>query len=87
MNIKLPLLIASWLIVISHISGQIPVTFNVDMTGQTINANGVHLAGNFNDPNYDGTAENSAYTNWNPAGIALAHFKPLTLANYRWGVT
>lgn len=50
---------------------QVAVTFNVDMTGLTVNANGVHMAGNFNDVNYDGIAENPAYVNWNPSAIAL----------------
>jgi hypothetical protein len=45
---------------------QIDVTFNVDMNGQTVSGNGVHLAGNFNDVNYDGIVENAAYVNWNP---------------------
>ena len=50
---------------------QVAVTFNVDMTGQTISANGVHIAGNFNDVTYDGSVENPAYVNWDPGAIAL----------------
>jgi hypothetical protein len=50
---------------------QVNVTFEVDMNGTTVSPNGVHLAGNFNDPNYDGTPENAAYTNWSPSSIAL----------------
>jgi hypothetical protein len=61
---------------------QVAVTFNVDMTGQTVNANGVHIAGNFNDVNYDGTAENPAYVNWNPSSIALSD-----QGNGIWSVT
>ena len=61
---------------------QVAVTFNVDMTGQTVSANGVHMAGNFNDVNYDGTAENAAYVNWNPSAIALAD-----QGNGIWSVT
>ncbi len=61
---------------------QVAVTFNVDMTGQTVDANGVHMAGNFNDVNYDGTAENAAYVNWNPSAIALAD-----QGNGIWSVT
>jgi len=60
----------------------VDVTFNVDMTGQTVSANGVHMAGNFNDVNYDGTAENAAYVNWNPSAIALAD-----QGNGIWSVT
>jgi hypothetical protein len=51
---------------------QVAVTFNVDMSGQTVSANGVHIAGNFEDVNYDGSAENDAYVNWAPDSIALA---------------
>jgi hypothetical protein len=61
---------------------QVAVTFNVDMTGQTVSANGVHMAGNFNDVNYDGTAENAAYVNWSPSAIALAD-----QGNGIWSVT
>ncbi len=50
---------------------QVAVTFNVDMTGQTVGSQGVHIAGNFNDVNYDGTAENPGYVNWNPLTTAL----------------
>jgi hypothetical protein len=46
----------------------VAVTFNVDMTGLTVSPNGVHLAGNFNDVNGDGSAENPSYVNWDPAG-------------------
>ena len=61
---------------------QVAVTFNVDMTGQTVSANGVHMAGNFNDVNYDGTAENAAYVNWTPNAISLAD-----QGNGIWSVT
>ena len=61
---------------------QVAVTFNVDMTGSTVDANGVHMAGNFNDVDYDGTAENAAYVNWNPSAIALAD-----QGNGIWSVT
>ncbi len=61
---------------------QVAVTFNVDMTGTAVDANGVHMAGNFNDVNYDGTAENAAYVNWNPSAIALAD-----QGNGIWSVT
>lgn len=42
------------------------VMFQVNMTGQTISANGVHLVGNFNDINYDQTPENASLVNWDP---------------------
>jgi hypothetical protein len=61
---------------------QVAVTFNVDMTGQTVSANGVHLAGNFNDVNNDGTPENPGYVNWNPDSLALAN-----QGNGIWSIT
>jgi hypothetical protein len=45
---------------------QFPVTFSVDMTGQTVSPDGVHIAGNFQDVNYDGTLENPSLVNWSP---------------------
>ena len=60
----------------------VDVTFNVDMTGTAVDPNGVHMAGNFGDVNYDGTAENAAYVNWNPSAIALAD-----QGNGIWSVT
>jgi hypothetical protein len=52
-------------------SAQVDVTFNVDMTNETVPAEGVHIAGNFADPNYDGTVVNPAYVNWSPSAIAM----------------
>ncbi len=50
-----------------------PVTFTVDLAGANVVAspNGVHLAGNFQDLDYDLVVENAAYENWNPAGIEM----------------
>ncbi|MEY3398910.1 MAG: hypothetical protein RL220_1504 [Bacteroidota bacterium] len=53
-------------------SAQVNVTFEVDLNGATPSDNGVHIAGNFNDVNYDGTPENAAYTNWSPSAIAMS---------------
>ncbi len=53
-------------------NAQVPVVFTVDMSTQTVGPNGVHIAGNFRDNNDDGTPENDAYNNWDPAGIALS---------------
>ena len=52
---------------------QTPVTFTVDITGAglTPDANGVHIAGNFADPNYDGSVVNPGYTNWSPSAMAM----------------
>lgn len=47
------------------------VMFQVNMTGQTINADGVHLVGNFNDINYDQTPENSTLVNWDPTAYLM----------------
>jgi predicted lipoprotein with Yx(FWY)xxD motif len=60
---------------------QTSVTFSVDMSNQTVSANGVHIAGNFNDNNGDGTPENAAYNNWDPAAIAL-----MDMGNGIWSV-
>ena len=48
------LVVALFLGISSNMSAQVAVTFNVDMTGQIVDANGVQIAGNFNDGNYDG---------------------------------
>lgn len=61
---------------------QVAVTFNVDMTGQTVSANGVHIAGNFNDVDGLAPAENPQYPNWDPSAIALAD-----QGNGIWSVT
>jgi hypothetical protein len=49
----------------------VQVTFQVDMSGQVINLNGVHLAGSFADVNGDGIIDNEL-PNWDPSGIALS---------------
>lgn len=50
---------------------QVPVTFTVDMATQTVNPLGVHIAGNFQDPNYDNVPENPDYANWTPSAIQM----------------
>ena len=62
--------IFSFIFVVNFLSAS-QVTLHVDMNGQTVSANGVHVAGNFGDYDYDNTFENPAYPNWDPAGIAL----------------
>lgn len=47
------------------------LTFQVDMSQQVLSPNGVFLAGNFADPNNDGTIENPAYAQWNPGSIEM----------------
>ena len=47
------------------------VMFQVNMTGQTVSANGVHLVGNFNDINYDQTPENASLVNWDPTAYLM----------------
>lgn len=49
------------------------VVFNVDMTGQTVGSNGVHIVGNFKDINYDDTFENSGQYNWDPTQNAMVN--------------
>ena len=67
---KLILKIFSFIFIVNFLSAS-QITFHVDMNGQTVSANGVHVAGNFGDYDYDNTFENPAYPNWDPAGIAL----------------
>ncbi|MDB9853772.1 T9SS type A sorting domain-containing protein [Candidatus Marinimicrobia bacterium] len=47
------------------------ITFNYDLTNQAPSLDGVHLAGNFQDPNYDGAFENNLFPLWDPAGIEM----------------
>jgi len=47
------------------------LTFQVDMNQQVLSPNGVHLAGNFADPNNDGTIDNPAYAQWDPSSIEM----------------
>ncbi|MDZ4824427.1 MAG: T9SS type A sorting domain-containing protein [Flavobacteriales bacterium] len=54
------------MLVATTMVAQVAVTFEVDMTGQVLSANGVHIAGNFQDPNGDGIFENPSLTNWQP---------------------
>ena len=49
------------------LSAQVDITFEVDMTDQTVGMNGVHLAGNFMDWDDDGNTDNAAISdNWLP---------------------
>jgi hypothetical protein len=72
-----------WLMVLglSFMTNAVQVTFQVDMSGQTVSPNGVHLAGSFSDVNGDGVIDNDL-PNWNPGGIALADG-----GNGTWSVT
>lgn len=47
------------------------VMFRVDMTGQTVGANGVHMPGNFKDVNYDNVDENPGLVNWDAGSNAM----------------
>jgi hypothetical protein len=57
------------------------VTFQVDMSGQTVSPTGVHIAGSFADANSDGTIDNS-YPSWDPSVLALTN-----LGNGIWSIT
>ena len=48
------------------------VTFQVDMSNQTVSPTGVHIAGSFADANNDGTIDNP-YPNWDPSVLALTN--------------
>jgi hypothetical protein len=52
------------------ISWGVEVTFQVEMSNETVSPLGVHLAGSFADGNGDGIIDNNL-PNWNPGGIAL----------------
>jgi alpha-amylase len=47
------------------------VTFEVDMNNETVSADGVHVAGNFNDPDNDTNPDNPDYPQWASDGIML----------------
>ncbi len=67
-------LLAFWMMVsIFSIQAQTPVTFTVDIAGAglTPDVNGVHIAGNFADPNYDGSIVNGDYVNWSPSAMPM----------------
>lgn len=68
-------------VVLSFMTHAVQVTFHVDMSGQIVSSNGVHLAGSFSDVNGDGVIDNDL-PNWNPGGIAL-----LEVGNGIWSVT
>jgi len=48
------------------------VTFQVDMSNQTVSPTGVHIAGSFADADNDGTIDNP-YPNWDPSVLALTN--------------
>ncbi len=48
------------------------VTFQVDMSNQTVSPTGVHIAGSFADANSDGTIDNP-YPNWDPSVLTLTN--------------
>jgi len=57
------------------------VTFQVDMSSQTVSPTGVHIAGSFADANNDGTVDNP-YPNWDPSVLALTN-----AGNGIWSIT
>jgi hypothetical protein len=57
------------------------VTFQVDMSSQTVSPTGVHIAGSFADANNDGTIDNP-YPNWDPSVLALTN-----AGNGIWSIT
>lgn len=67
---KISLTILS-LIVTGLAFSQSEITFQVDMSQQTVNPAGVHLAGNFFDNDNDGIPENGSLLNWNPAAYQM----------------
>lgn len=63
------------LVVCLGLKAQVDVTFNVDMNEVDITTDSLHLVGNFNDPDYDGTDYptdyNAAYPNWTVTAISM----------------
>ena len=57
------------------------VTFQVDMSSQTVSPSGVHIAGSFADANNDGTIDNP-HPNWDPSVLALTN-----AGNGIWSIT
>jgi hypothetical protein len=49
------------------------VVFRVDMTGQTISPNGVHVVGNFQNTDYQGGNDNENLKNWDPAAYEMTN--------------
>jgi hypothetical protein len=60
------ILFFSCILFVQSIIGQVNVTFNVDMTNEIVNPTGVHIAGNFQDPDSDGILENPNLVSWSP---------------------
>lgn len=57
------------------------VSFQVDMSSQTVSPTGMHIAGSFSDANSDGTIDNP-YPNWDPSVLAL-----ISQGNGIWSIT
>ncbi|MFN0032465.1 MAG: T9SS type A sorting domain-containing protein [Flavobacteriales bacterium] len=51
--------------------GAVNLTLQVDMTNQTVSGDGVHVAGDFNSPEYSPGVTNASYVNWTPAAVML----------------
>jgi hypothetical protein len=49
------------------------VVFRVDMTGQTISPNGLHVVGNFQNTDYEGGNDNDSLKNWDPSVYQLTN--------------
>jgi uncharacterized repeat protein (TIGR01451 family) len=64
-------LIFSLLVLPLFAQSQFSVTFMVDMNAQSVSPNGVHITGNFGDPNDDSTDENPGLLNWDPTAYEM----------------
>ncbi|TAE86485.1 MAG: T9SS C-terminal target domain-containing protein [Bacteroidetes bacterium] len=68
------LIIALVALIISHQLSARKITFSVDMSGQSISPNGVRVAGNFRDVNYDAIIENPGQlNNWDTTANAMSN--------------
>lgn len=71
MNKLLLLLALGFAFLLPNEACALQVTFSVNMQNEIVSGNGVHIAGNFFDIDDDGTPENPALYNWDPAAISL----------------
>jgi len=56
-------------------SGRYAVALKVDLGKNAASDSGVHVAGNFADPDYASPVENPEYVNWNPGAIRMVNYE------------
>ena len=58
-------------IILAQLTYGFQVTFQLDASDLDVSSDGIHLAGNFNDPDGDGNEENPGIPWWDPSGIEM----------------